>query len=64
MDEDRVVWAWSLLDPVNILFIYKENGKESRIDLREYEIGKPMCGRVWVSLKEREVLNQLKIQYG
>lgn len=64
MDEDKVVWAWSFLDPVNILFIYRLGGREIKVDIREYT---PESGRyhlIWLLVKEREVLTQLKRQYG
>lgn len=64
MAKDKVVWAWSLLDPINILFIYRFEGREIKVDIREYTLESGRYHLIWLSEKEKEILTQLKRQYG
>lgn len=64
IENNEVVWAWSFVDPINILFIYRPTNREIKIDIREYT---PQSGRyhsIWLSGKEVQILTQLKEQYG
>ena len=60
----NVVWSWSIADPENIVFIYREDGKEFEIDLRFYLAGEEYYNKIRLFVKERDMLNKIKKENG
>jgi hypothetical protein len=59
-NNQEVAWAWSFIDPINILFIFRFGGREIKIDLREYLSGSTRYHVIWLSEKETQILTKLK----
>jgi hypothetical protein len=62
-NDQEVVWTWSFMDPVNVLFLYRFGGREIRIDLRNYTSRSNRYSVIRLSEKEVEVLTKLKEQH-
>lgn len=58
MDNNKVVWCWSLDDP-NVLFIFRVGGKELKVDITKLGHQAKVYNSVFFFKKEVELLIDL-----
>lgn len=57
MNEDEVVWCYSLIDN-DVIFIFRDRDKEIKINLKNYTSQSMYAGN-WLKKEEKDLLSKL-----